>query len=271
MSQNRSTAVMQRRRVAPDSLDYFPTPPFATRALCEFLGEQLGGAAVLGRMTAWDPGCGELHMVRPLRESFAEARASDVHRYCDGHELIDFLIPSTWLRTGPGPEEASVDFVITNPPFRLAEAFIETGLKVAREGVAMLVRSAFLEAQGRYDTLWSRNPPSHVLQFCERVVMLEGRLIRAGAADPFNDGKRASSATSYCWLVWLKDHAGTQLRWIPACLARLERPGDYPDYGVTAVTAAPLFGDADGHDFAREDRPHPPPQGQMVPPSGGEG
>lgn len=37
--QNRSTAVMQQRLRddVPDPLDYFPTPPWATRALCEWL------------------------------------------------------------------------------------------------------------------------------------------------------------------------------------------------------------------------------------------
>lgn len=226
MSQNHSTAVMQRRKVAPDSLDYFPTPPFATRALTEWLAGQGYGCA---SMSAWEPACGELHMVRPLLESFGQVRASDVHRYCDGHELIDFLMF--------GREEPPVDFLITNPPFRLAQAFIETGLKVAREGVAMIVRSAFLEAQSRYEALWSKNPPTHVLQFCERVVMLEGRLIRAGAPDPFNEGKRASSATSYVWLVWLRDHVGTQLAWISSCMERLERAGDYPDYLTFAQQA----------------------------------
>ena len=33
MAQNTSTAVMARRAEAPDSLDFFPTPPWATRAL----------------------------------------------------------------------------------------------------------------------------------------------------------------------------------------------------------------------------------------------
>ncbi len=37
MSQNRSSAVMQQRSEPPDSLDDFPTPPWATRAICEFL------------------------------------------------------------------------------------------------------------------------------------------------------------------------------------------------------------------------------------------
>jgi hypothetical protein len=128
---------MQRRRVAPDSLDYFPTPPFATRALCEFLAGEVGS---LSALSAWEPGCGELHMARPLAEYFGQVRASDVHRYSDAHELLDFLLF--------GPEEPRSDFVISNPPFRLAQAFIETGLKVAHGGVAMLVRSAFLEGGG---------------------------------------------------------------------------------------------------------------------------
>jgi hypothetical protein len=37
VSQNRSSAVMQQRSEPHDSLDDFPTPPWATRALCEFL------------------------------------------------------------------------------------------------------------------------------------------------------------------------------------------------------------------------------------------
>lgn len=231
MSQNRSTAVMQRRRVAPDSLDYFPTPPFATRALCEFLAREF---VDLSAMTAWEPACGELHMVRPLAESFGHVRASDVHRYCDGHELLDFLLF--------GQEEPQVDFVVTNPPFRLAQAFIETGLRLARHGVAMLVRSAFLEGGARFADLWSKNPPSHVLQFCERVVMLEGRLVQSGAADPFAEkaGSKASSATAYVWLVWLHRHAGsgTQLRWIAPSRQRLERAGDYPVYEIAGASAA---------------------------------
>jgi hypothetical protein len=231
MSQNRSTAVMQRRRVAPDSLDYFPTPPFATRALCEFLAGELGD---LSALTAWEPACGELHMARPLAEAFGHVRASDVHRYCEGHELLDFLLF--------GREEPQVDIVATNPPFRLAQAFIETGLKVARHGVAMLVRSAFLEGGARYQDLWSRSPPSHVLQFCERVVMLEGRLIQSGALDPFAEraGTKATSATAYVWLVWLHKHrgAGTQFRWIEPSRVRLERAGDYPKYEIAGASAA---------------------------------
>ncbi|MFB0874603.1 MULTISPECIES: hypothetical protein [unclassified Sphingobium] len=228
MTANRSTAVMQRRRVAPEALDYFPTPPFATRALCEFLEANVTGC--LKRRSVWEPACGELHMARPLAEYFGTVRASDVHPY-GGHEVTDFLFF--------GHGEPQTDWVITNPPFRLAEAFVDTARKVARGGVAMLLRSAWLEGEERLANLFSKTPPDYVLQFAERVVMLEGRLIRKGAADPFAEkpGTRASSATSYVWVIWLAEggRADTRLRWIAPCFERLERVGDYPSYGVATV------------------------------------
>lgn len=229
MAQNRSAAVMQRRQVAHDSLDYYPTPPWATRALTEWLDRELGEQ--LETQTVWEPACGEMHMVRPLRERFAEVIASDVQAYGE-HDLIDF--PSF------GWAYRKADWVITNPPFLLAESFIATAFGAAQRGVAMLVRTAFLESEGRARGLFTANPPLYVLQFAERVVMLKDRLIRAGAVDPFADaeGRRASSATAYCWVVWRRDDAGswpgdTRLRWIQPCRQRLERDGDYPAYAVT--------------------------------------
>lgn len=236
--QNRSTAVMQRRRVAPDSLDYFPTPPFATRALCEFLSKG-PPSEPLDDLTVWEPACGEMHMARPLAEYFGKVRASDVHAYGE-NELIDFPFE--------GGMEPLTDWVITNPPFKLAEAFIQTGLRVAGRGVAMLLRGAFLEGQDRYATLFGKTPPDYVLQFVERVAMLEGRLVRIGDLDPFAEkpGTKVSTATSYCWFIWLGsgfEWRNTRLRWIAPCRKRLERAGDYPEYAVPSAEAhdGPLF------------------------------
>jgi hypothetical protein len=224
---NRSSAVMQQRRtVAPDALDYFPTPPWATRALCEFL-EDLNGTGSLKQSSCWEPACGEGHMTRPLAEYFGHVRASDVHRYGDWHEVADFT-----LAPMVADEIGSVDWVITNPPFRLALEFIKAATVASRCGFAMLTRGAFLEGGDRHRQLWSVFPPAYVLQFSERVVMLEGRLIRAGEIDPFSDqpDRRARSATSYCWLVWLPGQSDTRQRWIGPCRLQLERAGDYPEY-----------------------------------------
>jgi hypothetical protein len=222
------------RDVAPRALNYFPTPPWATRALCEFL---IGESLPLDDLTCWEPACGEGHMARPLEEYFRDVIASDVHRYADNHEIFDFTLSAF----GSGQEQP--DFVITNPPFTLAVEFIAAASVVARSGFAMLVRSAFLEGGERHRRLWSINPPSFVLQFCERVVLLEGRLVRSGAVDPYatEEGRKATTATSYVWLVWLEGQDDTRFRWLAPCRDRLERPSDYPDY-VTHAEPPPADG-----------------------------
>lgn len=49
MSQNTSTAVMARRFQPADDLDFFPTPGWGTRALCEHLIDLTGA-------TVWEGG-----------------------------------------------------------------------------------------------------------------------------------------------------------------------------------------------------------------------
>lgn len=164
MAQNTSPAVMAQRIEPHDSLDYFPTPPWAVRALCEHLDTwgSIEGAS------CWEPACGSGDMVRAL--------------------------------------------------------------ELAGEGVALLVRTSFLEGIGRHERLFARFPPEWILQFTERVPMVKGRL----------DGN-ASTATAYCWIVWAQPcPSGTSraprhlthfpaFRWLPPCRRRLELPGDYPE------------------------------------------
>jgi hypothetical protein len=110
------------------------------------------------------------------------------------------------------------DWVITDPPFRLAEPFIQRALLTTRVGVAVFARTVFTESVGRHSRLFAPRPPSIAAQFSERVPIVKGRL------DP-----EASSATSYSWFVWLREQVGepTRLVWIPPCRKELEREGDY--------------------------------------------
>lgn len=214
MGQNRSHAVMAQRAEPHDSLDFFPTPPWATRALCEWLEREAGP---LDSLSCWEPAAGAGDMARPLREYFAGVFASDVYDR-DGIDAVeDFLFPE--------PRWNGWDWIITNPPFRLGQQFAETAIRRARSGVAVLVRTAFLESAARFDGLFGPLPPSDILQFVERVPMFKGHLDANG-----------STATAYCWLVWRQDAplASTRFRWIAPCRKRLERPGDYPDEGAAA-------------------------------------
>lgn len=208
--QNRSSAVMQQRREPHDSLDDFPTPPWATRALCEWLS----AFHDLSKQDCLEPAANRGHMARPLAEYFGEVRASDVHDYCAGYPVLDFLFPEPI---------ALADWVVTNPPFRLAEQFIRRAHELTCFGYAMLVRSAFLEGVGRFERLFRDRPPTTVLQFSERVVMHKGRLAPKG-----------STATAYCWLVWEHMATGTCLQWIPPCRKRLERTTDYTPLELAA-------------------------------------
>jgi hypothetical protein len=148
-------------------------------------------------------------MGRPLAEYFHKGvYASDIFDYGHGRKE-DFLFAF----------RPDFDWIITNPPFLLAERFALHGLKLACRGVALLVRTAFLESSGRYTSLFRTSPPDHILQFVERVPMFKGRLDRHG-----------STATAYCWLIWRKAArpAGTRFHWIAPCRKRLERDADYP-------------------------------------------
>lgn len=205
MAQNRSSAVMQQRAEAEDSLDFFPTPPWATRALLRHvIGRDHGKEQV------WEPACGSGAMALPLLEGFGAVYLSDVHDYGAGHDVHDFLFPVM------PPRLERCDWIVTNPPFNLAEEFIVRALGVAEKGCAMLVRTAFLEGVGRYQRLFQLRPPTQVAFFSERVPMVKGRL-----------DQKASTATSYSWLVWWKGIGPQPPMWIPPCRKTLELVGDY--------------------------------------------
>lgn len=208
MTQNISTAVMQRRVEPHDSLDDFPTPPWATRALLEIMAER-GWIADLD--VAREPCANRGHMVEPLTEFFSTVLASDVHDYGAGFLIFDYV----------GMEIAcEVDWTFMNPPFRLAEAFIARALETSRKGCAVIVRTSFLEGVRRYAGLYSRTPPALTLQFVERVVMHKGKLSAKG-----------STATSYCWIIWRHGHNGVpEQGWVAPCRRRLERAEDYRGY-----------------------------------------
>jgi hypothetical protein len=215
--QNTSPAVMAQRADRTDSLDDFPTPPWATRALCEWLE-----ITWPDHRSCREPSANRGYMAETLREYFDSIEASDIHDYGAGYLVQDYL-------TGPDPEP--VDWTITNPPFTKAEEFIARAIKTSRIGVAVFVRASFTEGQSRYERLFKANPPSHILHFSERVGLYKGRLLnpnRKYAHPVTGKMRKPSTATAYCWMVWMPTAWPTITEWIPpGSRKRLERPDDY--------------------------------------------
>lgn len=205
--QNTSHAEMSQRIESADSPDDVPTPPWATRAFIEHI---IGPGRVRDR-TCLEPACGAGHMVRPLKEYFASVKSADAYDY--GYAPVRDFLSYPY-------ETNAVNWVITNPSFRLAEEFVQRSFDVARTGIAMLVRTVFLESVGRYNRLFLNHPPSVFAQVVEQVPMIKGRL----------DG-RASTATGYAWLVWNHGDDASRLAWIPPCRRKLERDNDYIQEG----------------------------------------
>ena len=81
------------------------------------------------------------------------------------------------------------DLIIGNPPFSLAQEFLEKCFEIASDktDIVMLLRLAFLESRKRYD-FWQNHPVSKVYILSERPCFINGR----------------SDATAYCFMVWGK-------------------------------------------------------------------
>jgi hypothetical protein len=230
-------AIMGSRIEPADSLDFFPTPPWATRALIEKVMPEIGRRHALHQQSVWEPACGEGHIAEVLRESFRVVFASDIYDY--GYGVGDFL---------DDQQDGAPNWIITNPPFgEKTEAFVLKSLQVALDGVAMFVRMQWLETIGRYETIFRDNAPTMIAFFAERVPLCKGRW------NPEGD-----TATAYIWLVWVKNGAPRAPFWIPpGCREGLSRADDVARFTTQPVTKS-------AHNLSAPLQPDDPESGEVL-------
>lgn len=171
------------------SLDWFASPPWATRAGIE-VARQVD--ACFGAGMIWEPACGDGIMAKVLADEVGPERviATDIEPQGYGQRQ-DFL--------GEADHRYGVRWIFTNPPFANAAEFVERGLGIAKVGVAILCRVAFLESASRHE-LNLRHLTDFAI-FTERVPMQLG---------PWNP--RCSTATAYAWLIYQKAGRGEYIR-----------------------------------------------------------
>ena len=124
-------------------LDFYPTPPECTAALVAFLRDRW---LLTAHDTVWEPACGDGAMVRALRSEGLTVTASDIQ---SGFDFLDpgFELDGRWI--------------ITNPPFSLAEAFIRRASELGRP-FAFLLKSQYWHSAKRLP-LYREHTPSYVL------------------------------------------------------------------------------------------------------------
>lgn len=179
--------------------DAYYSPSWATDTLLEH-AEDLRGQTLL------DPCCGDGRMALALSSRFrlvrindldasAQARATallmeqdgGLYQFCDNRDAADDLIYVT-----------SPCWVVTNPPFFAAGDIARAALRHARLGVALLLRSTWLEPCSaspkapRGERRWlTRLPPT-------RQIML-GRVSFTGTG---------TDSAPCSWYIWTRERSG---------------------------------------------------------------
>lgn len=165
--------------------DFYATEPKAAEWLCEI--EDLN-------KRIWEPACGQGHLAKVFLRHGHYVLSTDLVNRGFGTGGINFLEIN---------DPYSGD-IVTNPPFKLAQEFIEHGLKLIPEGnkVCMFLKLQFLEGTGR-KKFFEENPPKRVWVSSSRIQF--------GANGDF--GNR-NSMLATAWYVWEKGYKGeTTLKW----------------------------------------------------------
>ena len=132
----------------------------------------------------WEPAAGEGDMAGVLQTYFETVYATDI---MDGTDFLKSSIDAA-------------DWIITNPPFSLAEAFIRRAAELGKP-FAFLVKSQFWHAKRRL-SLFDKFPPSYILPLTWRPDFLFKER---------NGKKGGSPLMDVMWCVWLTPQMqGTQ-------------------------------------------------------------
>ncbi len=181
----------------PDSVnradnDFYRTPRNAIEPLLE--AERFSG-------TVWEPACGDGAISDVLLERGFAVSNSDLIDY--GYRttmVLDFLDRSFV----PRPK---MNNVITNPPFKLAQAFAERALEVTDGKVALLCRLLWLSSKRRRE-FFVRSPLARVWVFPSRINFNRDNEAR------YQSG--TGGMVDFCWFVWDHSHHGApEIRWLP--------------------------------------------------------
>ena len=125
--------------------DFYPTPPEATIALLDFLNIPAGAKV-------WECACGSGEMSRTIEAEGYKVISSDIEDRGFGDSGIDFISHK---------QKIPFDWIITNPPFIMAEPFIRKAWEY-KKPFAFLLKSHFWNAARRVP-LFEECMPSYIL------------------------------------------------------------------------------------------------------------
>lgn len=175
--------------------DFYATPPDVTRALLRVEGGIICSYLEWGR-AVWEPACGDGAISREIEAAGLRVISTDLHDYGYGTPQVDFL--------GTACSRARGSVIITNPPFKLAAEFITHAHLIGTQYLALLLKSTYWHAAGRYN-LWRAHTPAAIYPLTWRPDFI-------GAGRP---------TMEVMWCIW-RHHCP------PTIYQPLPRPTDEP-------------------------------------------
>lgn len=177
--------------------DFYATPRNAVVAILNEI--KLNGSIL-------EPAAGQGHISKILKE------------YYPYNEIVSTDLVQREEKFGV-PIEGGIDFltykfnkkfdnIITNPPFNLAQEFIERSLKLSNDKVIMFAKIQLLEGSKRRE-MFDNTPLKYVYVFTKRVNPLRN------GEELDENGKPWSSTMCFAWFVWEHNYEGEPIiRWL---------------------------------------------------------
>ena len=167
-----------------EKIVYYATDPLAAELLidCEELDKNI-----------WECACGEGHLSKVFVANGFNVKSTDLIDRGYGRGGCDFLKET----------EVFQGDIVTNPPYKFAQEFIEHALTLIPDGnkVCMFLKVQFLEGKRRR-ALYDTTPP--------KVIYVSSSRIPCGKNGVFKE-----SMVAYAWYVWVKGYQGeTVIKWI---------------------------------------------------------
>jgi hypothetical protein len=162
--------------------DFYATPSDVTKALIAV--EKFDGGI-------YDPACGDDAMTDVFKDAGYKTIGSDIHPLGKGYKRDFFAVKNKMYNWN----------IVTNPPFNLAEEFIEHALSLEPKSVSFVLKSSYFHAKSR-KTLFDRTKPAAIYPLTWRPDFL-------GKGRP---------TMEVIWVVWKRGYNG------PTIYQPLERP-----------------------------------------------
>lgn len=169
-----------------DPHDWYVEPNECSEAL--FAAERFRGAI-------WDPACGLGRIVEQAHAAGYKAVGTDIVSRSDiCAREADFLVSRP---------AAKFSNIVSNPPFGLAEEFVQHALTLVDKGgkVAMLLPLVWLSGFSTKRNWLPSSPLRRVYPISPRPSMPPGKVIMAGI-------KAGNGTKDFAWFVWLSGYKG---------------------------------------------------------------